>query len=72
MPFFKLFSFQILYKYYNIVPGSNLYVNVVFIIMGTKDTLLEGQKKQVYKTLKESTLEAVVIKLVDLKTPSHS
>lgn len=45
MPFFKLFSFQILYKYYNIAPGSNLYVNVVFIIMGTKDTLLEGQKK---------------------------
>lgn len=72
MPFFKLFSFQILYKYYNIVPGSNLYVNVVFIIMGTKDTLLEGQKKQVYKALKESTLEAVVIKLFDLKTPSHS
>lgn len=45
MPFFKLSSLQALYKY-NIAPDSNLYVNVLFIMMGTKDALLEeGQKK---------------------------
>lgn len=27
MPFLKLFSFQTLYKYYNIVPGANFYVS---------------------------------------------
>lgn len=45
MPFEKLFSFQTLYKYYNTVPGTNLYVNALFIIMSTKNTLLEGQRK---------------------------
>lgn len=40
--------------------------------MGTKDTLLEEQKKQDYKTLKDSVPEIVVLKLSDQKTPSHS
>lgn len=48
------------------------YVSVLFSIMGTKDTLLEEQKKQVYKTLKDSVPEIVVLKLSDQKTPSHS